>query len=367
MSDWTQSPNFEEAFAPDTASAILYFDTPRKSVSVREQFRQQTLPDVRALRWAWGGSGLTRTLPAHHPILDWMRAVAVSFQDNDVGGCRAKVLYQPLDFDVRPDGELSALPGSTPELNRWVVRQQRYGGKSLPIPRNTIRFIEPPYTGLAVPEIGLATLVPFAELTYSWIDVPFYPAAAVDQCVGRVNAEPFDGAAGHPLHPPETLFCLQPAVRWSVNAHGRKVCRIDYTFLHNASGWNTSPTGTGEYSPIRWASTRGHLAGQLAGTFSGSLKGTLSGTFDGVEGTHDLDGPGSVAVTGSLQGVDDGDTVRGDYFGSVTGTYTDGRGDHVIHGTLTGAINGRIPRDWEKVFKCAPFDTLFQVPAQDFS
>jgi hypothetical protein len=84
-------------------------------------------------------------------------------------------------------------------------------------------------------------IVPNGSWTYSWIDVPFYPAAAILACQGKVNASTFDGIAGFPAFPPQSLMCMAPEVRMRRNAVGQPSFDIDWILDYRPAGglgWN---------------------------------------------------------------------------------------------------------------------------------
>lgn len=394
---WVETDGYTEDFhQEDGGGCTRYFHGPWTG---RHAFRE----------WVMGysttipvGSSriLFRSVPMQHPEMYWLYAQSISFKGqarvaslavplrdglgqpldgvdesilfydgsslSDALSCIAKVEYRSLPYEVRTDSEIynGGLPGSTPELNRYVIREKTYGMRAISIDKGLVEFIEGPASvkGKDIPGSGGQILVPGNHLRYTWIDVPDLPEAAITACVGRVNATAFDGARGWPTYPAETLLCLPPEIKRYRTPVGRIAWRITYVFAQSpdTKGWNAFPSATGRYFLARFRNRSGSVTGTLSGTFSGSIAGELVGTIDGVDGVHYPNGTLDGEISGEFTGDDNGDgTVTGSFVGSMSGTYTEGSGSYVLLGNFNGSITGQIERLGEKVYRTAPFDLLF--------
>jgi len=265
-------------------------------------------------------SGLTRVPPVQHPEYAWLYAVEVrrvqgvgihyqnqyatdglanhfnmiAFCDAASGkdglSCKLQVVYRALDYEVRPDTDLQALPAGGPwELLRNVTRLKNMSLKSLPLPGWVFKFIEGPFgppNAKTVPQSSVNLMVPYWELTYTWHDVPDIPIKAIANCQGKINAGPFDqpvilsnvfittpytvgeltkanGFTSPPVvqgtndfggYPPATLLCFPPVITEYRGTTGRRTHDIAFKFGYNpavgptgSQGWNNFPASDGNY------------------------------------------------------------------------------------------------------------------------
>ncbi len=73
--------------------------------------------------------------------------------------------------------------------------------------------------------------------------MPDVPEAAIANCSGRVNQNPFGGVSGLPIYPPETLLLEEPRKVRTRGVRGRVQHEIQYRFNIHPEGWNRFPTG----------------------------------------------------------------------------------------------------------------------------
>lgn len=191
------------------------------------------------------------------------------------GRAHFRVTFRPRDYNILSDAALAAR-GDRRELRRYVSRYEDFGVEALPLARlatdgNTLKFAEGPLDGFAgpllpgeqalaitgtiIPEAGVVQL-PLSTITYTWHEVPDFPRAAYARCIGRVNAQPFDGMAGMPLYPPETLLCLPAKTRRIEGRTGRVTWTIQYRFAFRPQKWNRFPAGDGRFYLATWGGGR---------------------------------------------------------------------------------------------------------------
>lgn len=165
-------------------------------------------------------------------------------------------------YEIRSDAELTGMnsQASTIELERYVERERSCAVQSLPLPAGSVKFLSGPHAGDLVAAASSYILLQTTALKYTWHEIPDYPQAAVDACVGLVNAATFDGARGAPSYPAGTLLCQAPLaiVRYR-HTTGRVYWRITYSFLYKnvgtdasgaALGWNALPDAGGYFAPV---------------------------------------------------------------------------------------------------------------------
>ncbi len=157
------------------------------------------------------------------------------------GMARVRITFRYRDYAVLSDTACETLGKG--ELGRYVRRTEEFALEGLALARigaTQLKFAEAPVTGTIVPEAGVVQLAT-ATLTYEWIDVPDRPLMAYARCVGKTNAEPFDGLHGAPLYPAETLFCLPWRTRRTVSTRGRVTWQIQYRLAFRPQKWNRFP------------------------------------------------------------------------------------------------------------------------------
>lgn len=175
------------------------------------------------------------------------------------GAATLRVTYRQRPYVVRNDAQNNA--NGQGELGRWVERQPKYAIQGLPLYNlatsttagNQLKFSEG-FPGTVVPEAGVM-LVPTGAWQYIWHDVPFYPAATIEACQGKVNAADFDGIAGFPSFPAGTLLCQAPEISWRRNACGQIAFRIVWNLDYrpaDGKGWNGFPAGDGKFYTATW-------------------------------------------------------------------------------------------------------------------
>ncbi len=184
---------------------------------------------------------------------------------NDDGILPCVATFSALDYEVRTDLETSVLNQQTQagEMERYVSVEPRAALQSLPLPSGQLFFsnqLSPSQgggvvakdndgsVGAAIPTNALNLLLPTDELLYTWHEVPDQPYAAIQACMGYINAAAFDGARGRFTYPAGTLLCQAPLRRKRYrHLTGRWYWTITYSLLFRPQGWNYLPSAHGNF------------------------------------------------------------------------------------------------------------------------
>lgn len=182
-----------------------------------------------------------------------------------------RVHYKPHRFMVLTDAEQNAIwsanaDSANTELHRNVIRDYRFAARNLTLPPNTLYFASDlnPTTGalaanaMPLPE-GATMLFPTVNILMTWVDIPWYPLAAINACLGKVNAATTTTVAN-----PSGNWDYQPTIdgtNWSRRYHngwapgkllfdgvhelieetnpaGQWTMTITYSFIYREVGWN---------------------------------------------------------------------------------------------------------------------------------
>lgn len=183
-----------------------------------------------------------------------------------------RVYYKPQRFYVLTDTAQNAIwsanaDSANTELHRNVVRDYRFSARNLTLPQNYLYWASDLDTGtgaltagaVPIPE-GPTKVFPTINVLMTWIDIPWYPIAAISNCIGKVNAITTTTAAN-----PTGNWDYQPTVdatNWTrryhkgwapgtllfdgihdlieeTNSSGQWVMTITYSFIYRETGWNS--------------------------------------------------------------------------------------------------------------------------------
>lgn len=295
---WNEIDGYQEQFGVDASAAtrlfrgpwITRFDFVQWALGFTYSVPNQNMPNQ---------GQLVRFLPAQHPEFPWLFAVDVRLvrgegayannpyvgaQDecgnvtrdpatnyatppipmicyfdqptgSDANSCIYAVEYQALDYEVR---DASFLPNG--EMSRWTAKTVTFSNKTQNIPGGWLKWADgTPGTLAESGTLIFGTL----ELTYRWRQVPDVPWVAIQNCIGGVNLNPFDGDGGYPTFPPQTLLCLSPEVERHRGPTGRIMWDIIYKFFYSPVGHNSFPR----------RDTQGNFQGYFPMTFDGTTNG----------------------------------------------------------------------------------------------
>lgn len=276
---WHETDGYREDATYNDRKAVRIFEGPWGS---RIAFQS----------WALGScylesSILHRNPPAQHPELPWLYCTACSQvqgqgayrvsdrvvnPDNgrtlgmieyfDGGGaagdtlsCRMAVEYGLPGYDVLTDEEIAQAGKS--EADRYVVKEANSSLQALTIPGQQLEFGLGPYAGQPISQSGQILLMPTEELTYTWVNVPKIPQAAIDNAMGCVNAAVFDPNSrlrmgGYPIG---TLLFQAPKKVPKRTSEGLWVYDIVYRFLFRPTQWNFFPANNGQFYPAYFPSS----------------------------------------------------------------------------------------------------------------
>lgn len=157
------------------------------------------------------------------------------------GRARFAVTYRARPYVIKADGDTSN------ELQRFVERRQTFAAENLEILGQAFYYVDDPATRV---QIGVPKLFFTKELTYIWYEVPTVPEDAIENCIGTLNDDTFDGR-----YPAGTLLMLAPDVVRQDNAIGYINYTIAYKFLYRADTWNVAiRPATGVLVPIAYVS-----------------------------------------------------------------------------------------------------------------
>lgn len=163
------------------------------------------------------------------------------------GNARYAVKYMSPNYDViaGKNGHPSefAIATACPELERYVIREQDYEAQSFTFPYGSFKF-----KGSNIDLLEPPTLPYFTkQLTYTWLQVPVIPEAAIRACIGKTNKNPFDvfNIFGSE-YPAGALLFLGPVTKRhaqnsmpsSPQQTERYAFNIPYKFSYNPNGWN---------------------------------------------------------------------------------------------------------------------------------
>lgn len=175
------------------------------------------------------------------------------------GVATIRVTYRQRPYVVRNDTQNDAYKQG--ELGRYVERQVDYAIQGVPLANvakadkaKPLAFAAGPYKGDPIPEAGVM-LIPTSSWRYVWHEVPFYPSLAIAACQGGINAAVFDGIAGFPAFPVQTLLCQAPKITWRRTACGQIAFRVEWLLDFRTQGWNSFPAGDGNFYPATWGGT----------------------------------------------------------------------------------------------------------------
>ncbi len=170
------------------------------------------------------------------------------------GRALIRATYRPRDYTILSDEDLDRT--GRDELRRHVTRQIDYGLEAIPLARlaqngTVLKFAEGKYKDNVIPEAGVQQ-APIATLHYTWQEVPDPPHAAFTACLGRVNADPFDGFGGAPVYPAETLLCMPWKLDRKCGPTGRVSWQIHYRLSYRPQKWNRFPAADGNFYLATW-------------------------------------------------------------------------------------------------------------------
>lgn len=168
------------------------------------------------------------------------------------------VTYRNLDYEIRTDREMLEMAGTKGELERHVTRTATPAIQALPVGGNgAIRFkagagVPANIAGQPVPESGYSVLLFTEELVWLWRDVPDVPHEALAECVGKVNANPFDGARGCRRFAAQTLLMQAPTYTRKRSPVGRVTWDVGVKALYRPQGWNSYPAADGNFYEVEF-------------------------------------------------------------------------------------------------------------------
>jgi hypothetical protein len=240
-----------------------------------------------------GAGGLRRTPPAQDPYRPWLYCTKAELVDPQgvplqdpgmqilgIGGntiipatvyaekshgagvdvfsdgmAKIRAQFRSLPYVVRNDTQQALLSAEEEEgeLGRYVERVPKYAIQGIPLlnvvkaAASTAAALKFVYNQAPVPEAGVL-LMPTQSWHYIWHDVPFYPSAAIQSIMGRINYTYFDGLVGFPLHPPGTLLCQAPEIKTKRNVLGQVVFDVVWILDYRPQGWNYFPTAAGAFA-----------------------------------------------------------------------------------------------------------------------
>lgn len=214
--------------------------------------------------------------PVRNPDGSLLLAGGITYFENppddhgevEEGMAKIRVTYRPRPYAVLDDAQMIARGKG--ELGRYLIRDQQFNIEALPLAglANSggvkLKYCAPPsgvsadghddpggsppngLLGVPVGQPGIQ-LLPSSLLTYTWVDVPDLPWVAHGQCVGKINANPFDGVGAAPLYPPRTLLCQPWTTKRTISPTGRVSWQITFRFVFHPQGWNYYPTSQGKF------------------------------------------------------------------------------------------------------------------------
>lgn len=169
------------------------------------------------------------------------------------GWARYSVTFRDISgMIIRTDEETQTItqlmPDVPAELQRYVIRKKKQALQAQPLPFGTYVFQG---TNIQIPENANYTLVPTAEVTWIWEDLPDPPWATANALQGYTNGNIFDGARGFAPYPVETLLLQAPQIE-EVGRFitGRKRWRAIFTALYRPQGWNMLVNKNGVFQRV---------------------------------------------------------------------------------------------------------------------
>jgi len=180
---------------------------------------------------------------------NWLYAVGVSrmvgagprgvYDDSGVARYQyalVTVQYESLTYKVLEDDELIATAESAGYPNvlpiadestllRYVTRVTKPSAEYITLPRGIMYWFLPGASPMPKVDFANARLVPSQEITYTWHQVPFQPAAATSH-IGSVNLLPFRDS--NKTYNPGTLLLLSAEMKPYRTAVGAFVNDVTY-------------------------------------------------------------------------------------------------------------------------------------------
>lgn len=242
--EYRELDGYRERWAQDNVEA-------NRTVMVKWSDRLKLVQDLIGYTRAKDGR-LEREVPEQHPEFPWLYAQAcdlreikgISLQNAD-GSYRVgqrdgngtigtedgyavyDVVYRPFAFDVKKDTEV------TSEIDRYVVREYRFGTDSLTLPGQILQWAVAPKDKIPEPT---ARVFATCTVLYHWYQVPTLNLKYYLAKLGTVNDATFDaayinGAAG-------TLLFQSLEARRVVSAIAFPYWDITFGFLYRHQGHN---------------------------------------------------------------------------------------------------------------------------------
>lgn len=181
------------------------------------------------------------------------------------------VHYKPQRYMVLTDAAQNTIwsanaDSANTELHRFVTRDYRFSARNLTLPPNYLYWASDLNTTTgalangAIPiSEGSTKVFPVVNVLMQWHDIPWYPLAAILNCIGKVNAVTSTTTAN-----PDGNWDYQPTLdgtNWTkrfhngfpsgtllmdgvadlvehTNASGQWVIDITYSMLYRSTGWN---------------------------------------------------------------------------------------------------------------------------------
>lgn len=191
---------------------------------------------------------------AQHPSKDENGNIIAVYRE---GWADYVAVFRQLPYRVRTDDELDKMIGNKGELERYVVRSSKQAIQSQPLPKGSIVWTDGPNAGQTIPENAAFVLVPTAEISWSWEELPSIPTGGF-QVQGKINSGPFDGARGAigpngigTPWPTRTLLAQAPQFEELTNSiTGQIFFRAKYTALYREAGWDKLLDSSGQYHGV---------------------------------------------------------------------------------------------------------------------
>jgi hypothetical protein len=210
------------------------------------------------------GGRIARVLPEFHPVYVWMPCVecqlfegvgspregasgVVTFTDpagSTAGPARFRVVYRTVPWIYQEDTAIYTDDDTgAGELGRYVERRISFNVEAVPLKGSSFKFTADNEPVPSPP----AKVVPLAELTYVWHNVPRPPDDRIVEAIGKVNDGVFDGNqfGGGGNYPAETVLFTGANRVEGKNPKGFLNFTVTYKFslrTSEASGGNTEAT-----------------------------------------------------------------------------------------------------------------------------
>lgn len=199
---------------------------------------------------------LRRTLPEEHPVYKKLYVAEAQLvepygrMDDQGPGASIRydyylyrINYAPRPYELLTDNQALASP--LKELTRFVERSWSYAVENVTLPAKSFKWSDSGKSLMAAQTKPLGT----KELTYIWHLVPMVPDGNIQDALGKVNSQPFDG-----YDPEQLLFLAPEVIRIPLApADGKPIWNIAYKFMYRKAGWNkfyrqSGPSGPGFYA-----------------------------------------------------------------------------------------------------------------------